>query len=188
MAAGALHPTHSLLRKPGMAVLPPISPMFAQNMPCRSSGRSAMLAATVALSPACSRPGTSNHRERRFRHGNRVEVIFADVGRTEEYLWDRKPLIVHRQGLVTFAERLARDTDSSWSVSGVVRKYILLNYRVPGWARAASPGSKDTGIRRKRGTWLDSHPGHEWWITFERRTGKSLGPSRNPLTHNSTPP
>ena len=48
--------TYSLFRKPGMAVLPPIRPMCAQNMPCRSPGKSAMLAATVALSPACSRP------------------------------------------------------------------------------------------------------------------------------------
>ena len=69
--------THSLWRKPGIAVLPPIKPIFAQKRPCRSSGRSAMLAATVALSPACSSPARehhkSNRRERRFRGCSHME-------------------------------------------------------------------------------------------------------------------
>ena len=49
--------THSLREKPEILQFPPIRPMLAQNMPCRSSGKSAMLAATVALSPVCSSPG-----------------------------------------------------------------------------------------------------------------------------------
>ena len=142
--------TYSLFRKPGMAVLPPIRPMFAQNMPCRSPGKSAMLAATVALSPACSRPVRSctalvqwdseNQGEQGSIHSERLEEIIADIGRMEEYLWDREPLVGHPQGLLAaLVERFARITYTPWPAGGVVREYVLLDYRIPVWPRSSSP-------------------------------------------------
>ena len=97
--------TYSLLRNPGRAVLPPTSAMLAQKRPCRSSGRSAMLDATVEGSPDCCSPAEieANHTISmsegsggRRREPREKEMIIADVGRMEENLWNSEPLVVHR--------------------------------------------------------------------------------------------
>ena len=45
--------THSLREKPEILQFPPIRPMLAQNMPCITSGSSAIDCAIVDASPAC---------------------------------------------------------------------------------------------------------------------------------------
>ena len=69
-------------------------------------------------------------------------VIFADIGRTEEDLWDGETLVGHPQGLLgALVERFARITYPSWPACGVVREDVLLDYRVRRRARA---------VRRRR--------------------------------------
>ena len=53
---GCLLSTYSLSRKPLNLVVPPIKPILAQNIPCRSLGRSDIEKAMVGAKPAWSNP------------------------------------------------------------------------------------------------------------------------------------
>ena len=67
-------------------------------------------------------------------------VIFADIGRMEEDLWDGEPLVGHPQGLLgALVERFARITYPPWPACGVVREDVLLDYRVRRWPRTVWP-------------------------------------------------
>ena len=106
-----------------------------------------MLDATVEGSPDCCSPAEieANHTISMSEGSSEMaqsaaekEVIIADVGRMEQDLWNREPLVVHHKGLYTLFERFAWLTDSAGPVGGVVRKYVLLNNGVTTWARAGA--------------------------------------------------
>lgn len=72
--------TYSLCWNPGNFVVPPISPIFAQNIPLSSSGNADIDAATVAASPLWSSPVykaqklTDKHSNTIERHEKRIPI------------------------------------------------------------------------------------------------------------------
>ena len=89
-----------------------------------------MLAATVALIPACPSPGRSC-RERESGCGD-YRLILADVRRMEQNLGHRETLVIHDKGLARVVERLACATYPSRPIRGVVWENVLLDDGVSG--------------------------------------------------------
>ena len=115
--------TYSLSWKPGNLVVPPIKPMFAQNMPCKSSGKSATDAAIVAANPDWCKPAPWNERPSMVAWKQRP----TDIIRPKQNFGNRKTLVVHDQNLILFSDDIVWMSYPPLSICGEIREYIFLD-------------------------------------------------------------